>query len=142
MSLRHSLIIMLSLLCLSTFAFAGNGQQTPSGNPAFAAAPAVSPVPDQGAYFAPFMRFDAAAGNLDVTFGIDQGARITLEAYDVQGKLLAILLDRNQGAGFHHLSLFSNQMQGYKGHMTFRLRSDHSVIGDNAPPGSLTASTR
>ena len=59
----------------------------------------------QGAYFAPFIRFDSDAGNLDVTFGIDQAARISLQAFDTQGKLLANLLDADEGSGFHQLSL-------------------------------------
>jgi hypothetical protein len=132
MSLRNTMLVLLSVCSLSTVAFAGNGQPAAGENAAFAAASAsASPAsPDQGAYFAPFMRFDAAAGNLDVTFGIDQGARIVLQAYDTQGKLLAILMDRNQGAGFHHLSLFSNHLQGYKGHVVFQLRAGQSVLAE------------
>jgi hypothetical protein len=133
MSLRNSWIVLVSICGLSTVAFAGNGQAAPGESASHAAAPASSSTPsapDQGAYFAPFMRFDAAAGNLDVTFGIDQGARITLQAYNTQGKLLAILMDRNQGAGFHHLSLFSNLLQGYKGHVVFQLRAGQSVLAE------------
>lgn len=85
---------------------------------------------DQGAYFAPFMRFDPDAGNLDVTFGIDQAARISLQAFDTQGKLLAILLDVNEGSGFHQLSLFSNRLQGYKGHVVFQLRAGGAMLAE------------
>jgi hypothetical protein len=132
MLLRSSLVVLVTVCGLSTAAFAGNGQAAPGESASHAAAPASasSPSADQGAYFAPFMRFDAAAGNLDVTFGIDQGARIILQAYNTQGKLLAILMDRNQGAGFHHLSLFSNHLQGYKGHVVFQLRAGQSVLAE------------
>lgn len=85
---------------------------------------------DQGAYFAPFIRFDSDAGNLDVTFGIDQAARISLQAFDTQGKLLANLLDVNEGSGFHHLSLFSNRLQGYQGHVIFKLRAGNAMLAE------------
>ena len=91
-----------------------------------------APTPaDHGAYFAPAMRFDADGGSLEVTFGIDEAARLTLHAFDSQGKLLAVLLDGNQAPGFHHLSLFSNRLQGYKGHVVFQLRNGHSVLGES-----------
>ena len=129
MSLRNTMIVLLSVCGLSTVAFAGNGQPVAGESAAHAASASSAPA-DQGAYFAPFMRFDAAAGNLDVTFGIDQAARITLQAYNTQGKLLAILMDRNQGAGFHRLSLFSNHLQGYQGHVVFQLRAGQSVLAE------------
>jgi hypothetical protein len=97
--------------------------------PVPAAAPSASGS-DQGAYFAPFIRFDPEAGNLDVTFGIDRAARISLQAFDTQGKLLAVLLDVNEGSGFHQLSLFSNRLQGYKGQVVFQLRADNSMLAD------------
>ncbi len=85
---------------------------------------------DHGAYFAPAMRFDADAGSLEVTFGIEEAARLSLSAFDSQGKLLAILLDENQGSGFHHLSLFSNRLQGYQGHVVFQLRDGQSILAE------------
>ena len=85
---------------------------------------------DQGAYFAPFIRFDPAVGSLDVTFGIDQAARVSLHAYDTQGKLLAVLLDADEGSGFHQLSLFSNRLKGYQGNVVFQLRADNSMLAD------------
>jgi hypothetical protein len=138
MSLRNFLIIPFSVCALSIAAIADNSQPAAGETLAFASVQASSstpsasaPVSDQGAYFAPFMRFDADAGNLDVTFGIDQAARITLHAYDTQGKLLAILLDGNQVAGFHHLSLFSNHLQGYQGRVMFQLRAGQSVLAES-----------
>ena len=93
-------------------------------------ASAAAPASDQGAYFAPFMRFDSDAGNLDITFGLDQAARISLLAYDTQGKLLATLLDGNEGSGFHHLSFFSNRLQGYRGHVVFQLRAGSAMLAE------------
>jgi hypothetical protein len=85
---------------------------------------------DHGAYFAPSLRFDAAVGSLEVTFGIEEGARVSLHAFDTRGKLLAILLDGSQGAGFHHLSLFSNRLQGYQGHVIFQLRAGQALLAE------------
>ena len=103
--------------------------------PLFAAGMALADAPaaagsDQGAYFAPFIRFDPDAGNLDVTFGIDRAARVSLHAYDTQGKLLAILMDADQGSGFHQLSLFSNRLRGNHGQVVFKLLADNSMLAD------------
>jgi hypothetical protein len=94
-----------------------------------AAGPMAAPA-DHGAYFAPSMRFDAGAGSLEVTFGIEEGARVSLLAFDTQGKLLATLLDGHQGSGFHHLSLFSNRLQGYQGRVIFRLQAGQAVLAE------------
>jgi hypothetical protein len=83
-----------------------------------------------GAYFAPAMRFDANAGSLEVTFGIEEGARVSLLAYDSQGKVLATLFDAEQASGYHHLSLFCNRLQGYQGHVIFQLRAGQDVLGE------------
>ncbi|MEO7426068.1 MAG: hypothetical protein ABI036_12845 [Fibrobacteria bacterium] len=98
------------------------GSESASGAPA-----------DHGVYFAPAMRFDADAGSLEVTFGIEEAARLSLYAFDSQGKLLAVLLDGNQMAGFHHLSLFSNRLQGYAGRAVFQLRAGQSVLAETRP---------
>ncbi|MDB5104039.1 MAG: hypothetical protein JWP91_1728 [Fibrobacteres bacterium] len=100
-----------------------------SGAFTVAAASAVIPA-DNGAYFAPAMRFDAEAGGLDVSFGLEERARLTLYAYDTRGKLLATLLDEFQAAGYHHLSLFSNRLQGMQGHVIFQLRSGSAVLAE------------
>ena len=94
---------------------------------AFASAPAAS---EHAAYFAPTLRFDAAAGNLEVTFGLEEGARVSLHAFDSQGKLLAVMLDAKQETGFHHLSLFSNRLQGFQGRVIFKLQAGQSVLAE------------
>lgn len=136
---RMRLIKSLVLVPLFTvgMALASGGIPAIPASETDVAAPSMSPSAspaasgsDQGAYFAPFMRFDPDAGNLDVTFGIDQAARVSLQAFDTQGKLLAILLDVNEGSGFHQLSLFSNRLQGYKGHVVFQLRAGNSMLAE------------
>jgi hypothetical protein len=121
-------LILVSLAAASA-ALANNGTAPAIGETAGHASVAAGPS-DNGAYFAPFMRFDANSGNLEVTFGIDEAARVSLQAFDTQGKLLAVLLDADRGSGFHHLSLFSNRLQGYQGHVIFQLRAGQSVLAE------------
>lgn len=130
MSLIKSLVLIP--LFATGMVLAGGGISNPASIDAGSAAAlsASGSASDQGAYFAPFMRFDSGAGNLDVTFGIDQAARISLQAFDTQGKLLANLLDVNEGSGFHHLSLFSNRLQGYQGHVIFQLRAGNAMLAE------------
>ena len=133
MSLIKS-VVLVPLFAAGT-ALAGGSLCDPSARPADASAAAAPSAPSasvsgQDAYFAPFIRFDPDAGNLDVTFGIERGARISLQAFDGQGKLLAVLLDADEGAGFHQLSLFSNRLQGHRGHVVFQLRADNSMLAD------------
>lgn len=131
MSLIKSLVVVP--LLTAGLALASGGIPAKTALEAMVSAPAAAPgAPDsdQGAYFAPFMRFDPDAGNLDITFGIDQAARISLQAFDTQGKLLAILLDADEGSGFHQLSLFSNRLQGYKGHVVFQLRAGGAMLAE------------
>ena len=128
MSLSKSLVLIsLALAACAGIATAGNVPASQGGIEPEGYAAASS---EHGAYFAPSMRFDADAGNLEVTFGIEESARISLQAFDTQGKLLATLLDGNQGTGFHHLSLFSNRLQGYQGHVIFQLRAGPSVLAE------------
>ncbi|GEM_PF-5378952 len=140
MSLSKTMLLLsLAVAAGAGVVKANNGQTVqeavaPNDGAGFSAASATgagaSAVSDHGAYFAPSMRFDADAGNLEVTFGIDETSRISLQAFDTQGKLLATLLEGNQGSGFHHLSLFSNRLQGYQGHVIFQLRAGPSVLAE------------
>lgn len=88
---------------------------------------------DHGAYFAPALRFDAGSGSVEVTFGIEEAARISLRAFDTRGKVLAVLLDGRREAGFHHLSFFSNRLQGYRGRVVFQLRAGNAVLAEIRP---------
>jgi hypothetical protein len=83
------------------------------------------------AWFAPTLNFEPSQGSLEVTFGMDDAARVSLLAFDTQGKLLATLIDGNQGSGFHHLSLFSNRLQGHSGKVVFQLRAGNTVMAES-----------
>jgi hypothetical protein len=65
--------------------------------------------------------FDAATGSLSAAFALAAPARVTLKAFDSQGRLLATLLDADQAAGAHALSLFSNRLRALHGAVAFRL---------------------
>lgn len=82
-------------------------------------------------WFAPSMRFEPSQGSLEVTFGMDESSHVTLQAFDTRGKLLATLVDGTQAAGFHHLSLFSNRLQGHSGKVVFQLRSGNTVLAES-----------
>lgn len=92
------------------------------------AALASASTSENSAWFAPTLNFEPAQGSLEVTFGMDEAAKVSLLAYDTQGKLLATLIDGNQGSGFHHISLFSNRLQGHSGKVVFELRSGNTVL--------------
>jgi hypothetical protein len=85
---------------------------------------------DHGAYFAPTLRYEGVQGSVDVTFGIEEAARVSLVAFDAQGKQLAVLFDAEQGAGYHHLSLFSNRLQTGDGKVLFQLRAGNAVLAE------------
>lgn len=83
------------------------------------------------AWFAPSLQFEPSQGSLEVTFGMDDAGKVSLLAFDTRGKLLATLLDGNQGSGYHHLSLFSNRLQGHSGKVVFQLRSGNTVLAES-----------
>jgi hypothetical protein len=65
--------------------------------------------------------FDAATGSLAVAFTLASASRVSLQAFDSQGRLLATLLDAEQAAGEHALSLFSNRLASMHGAVAFKL---------------------
>jgi hypothetical protein len=65
--------------------------------------------------------FDAATGSFGVAFSLESPAHATLQAFDSQGRLLATLLDADQAAGDHALSLFSNRLGSMHGAVAFKL---------------------
>lgn len=86
---------------------------------------------DHGAWFSPTLRCEG--GSVEVTFGMDEAARVSLVAYDAQGRALATLLDQPQTAGYHHLSVFSNSLQGMDGRAYFQLRAGARVLAEMRP---------
>ena len=87
----------------------------------------VAPAAEHGAYFDPTLRSDGQ-GSLEVTFGIEEAARVSLVAFDAQGKVVATLIDGNQVSGFHHISLFSNRLQGQDRRVIYELRAGDAVL--------------
>ncbi len=106
-----------------------------SGCPCAALAPASAPgserSPAGGAWFAPTLKMQG--GSVEVTFGMDEGARVSLVAFDAQGRALATLLDAPQPSGYHHLSMFSNRLQGQDGRVYFQLRAGNAVLAELRP---------
>lgn len=126
--IRKAWSAMIGLLAMASV---GAGADSHLGNGGFAiaaAGPAVQSE-DHGAYFPPAMRFDAASGSVDVTFGLEEGARVSLHAFDAEGKLLATLLDADLPAGYHHRFVFANRLQG-AGRVVFQLRSGQTVLAE------------
>ncbi len=133
------------MILLITFGIAGAGPENGAENGAENGHALYSPGEGSDAfaaasghrvYFAPSMRFDAQAGSLEVNFGIEEAERVTLHAYNTQGKLLAVLLDGKLEAGFHNLSLFSNGLQGHQGLVLFKLRAGQAMLAETrARPG-------
>jgi hypothetical protein len=86
---------------------------------------------DHGAWFAPTLRWEG--GSVEVAFGMDEAARVSLVAYDAQGRALATLVDRPQPAGYHRMSVFSNDLQCREGRIFFRLRAGDDVLAELRP---------
>ena len=86
---------------------------------------------DHGAWFSPTLRCEGSS--VEVTFGIDEAAQVSLLAFDAQGRALATLLDKPQAAGYHHLSVFSNSLQGMDGRAYFQLRAGGRVLAEMRP---------
>lgn len=89
------------------------------------------PPSDHGAWFAPALRWEG--GSIEVTFGMDEAAPVSLQAFDAQGRALATLLEGPQPAGYHHLSVFSNRLQGLDGRAYFQLRAGGRVLAEMRP---------
>ncbi|MDB5104034.1 MAG: hypothetical protein JWP91_1723 [Fibrobacteres bacterium] len=90
-----------------------------SGNFTIVAATGVNG--ERAAAAAPAMRFDAGTRNLEVSFALAGAEKVSLQAFDANGQAIATLLDGNQEAGSHSLSLFSNRLQSASGHLLFKL---------------------
>lgn len=72
------------------------------------------------------LRFDAGSRNLEVSFSLARGERVTLLAYDAGGRLLATLVDKDYAAGDHRFSAFSNALD-VSGAKLFQLRLGDQV---------------
>jgi hypothetical protein len=70
---------------------------------------------------APSMRFDGSTRSLETSFALASAAKVTLQAFDANGQVIATLLDGNREAGAYRLSLFSNRLGAASGHLLFKL---------------------
>jgi hypothetical protein len=67
------------------------------------------------------LEWDAATGSMAIGFSMAEAGRVSLRAFDSQGRLLAVLLEAEQAAGDHALSLFSHRIQTMHGSVVFAL---------------------
>jgi len=70
---------------------------------------------------APSMSYATETRSLETSFELGAAQKVTLQAFDGRGRLLATLLDGRREAGIHHLSLFSNRLETVSGQVLFRL---------------------
>jgi hypothetical protein len=80
------------------------------------------------------IRFDATVRTLDVAFPMEKAGRVTLQAFDTQGKLLATLLDENRDQGGHRVSIHSSALDASKP-MVFRLQAGDKVFQQTVEVG-------
>lgn len=73
------------------------------------------------------IRFDASVRSLEVAFPMEKAGRVTLQAFDTQGKLLATLLEENRSQGGHRVSIHSSALDASKP-MVFRLQAGDQVF--------------
>jgi hypothetical protein len=52
---------------------------------------------------------------------MDVPGKVTLQAFDASGRVVATLLDGEKAAGSHRLSLFSNRLQQASGNVLLKL---------------------
>ncbi len=91
-----------------------------SGN--FTVVAAGTSIADNASHAAkPSIQYKSASGNINVTFAIVSSEQISFKVYDMNGALLATLLDEPKNAGQYSFSLFSNSLQSFSGPLVFKL---------------------
>lgn len=73
------------------------------------------------------VRLDAATRSIEAVFELERAERVTLKAFDSQGRLLAVLLDGEQAAGPHALSVYSSALDVNR-KMVLRLQAGDAVL--------------
>jgi hypothetical protein len=68
-----------------------------------------------------------ATGNVDVSFDLAQAGTVLLQAFDMQGRLVANLIQGDYAAGAHALSVFSNRLGAEAGSLVFKLQAGGRV---------------
>ena len=87
---------------------------------AFTVTPSASVRPVASGH-APVLRFSAAEGRLEASYFLERPGRVTLEAFDSRGALVATLLDGAHAAGRHDIPIRSAALLRNAG-LKFRLR--------------------
>lgn len=64
--------------------------------------------------------FNPASRNIEVSFALTAPGDVTLQAFNLEGRLVATLLDGHYGSGSHKLSMFSNRLMAAQG-LVFKL---------------------
>ncbi len=106
----------------TTDSTSGTGGHYVLVSPAFVIAEAGSAVLGTAGQ-APFsIGFNPESRNVDVSFSLSQAEAVSLEAFDMQGHLIANLAQGRYEAGAHRLSVFSNRLSGASQAMVFRLK--------------------
>lgn len=80
------------------------------------------------------VRLNAATRSVEVVFELARAERVTLKAFDSQGKLMAVLLDGEKMAGRHALSVYSNALDVSK-KMVLRLQAGDVVMHQGVEGG-------
>jgi hypothetical protein len=73
------------------------------------------------------LAFRSESRSVDVAFSLASPERVTLEAFDTQGKRLAVLLDERKDMGRHVLSVFSHALK-VSGPLILRLQAGDKVL--------------
>ncbi len=71
--------------------------------------------------------FNPQSRNVDLTFGLVQPQDVALQVIDLQGRVMATLLQGRYAAGAHSLSVFSNQFDPSAKALVFKLTLGNQV---------------
>ena len=80
------------------------------------------------------VRFNAATGSVEAVFELARAERVTLKAFDTQGKLITVLLDVEKVAGRHVLSVQSGALDLNR-KMVLKLQAGDVVIHQGSEGG-------
>jgi hypothetical protein len=74
------------------------------------------------------LEFDPASRGITAAFTLAAAGRVTLEAFDSQGRLLAALIDGEKPAGTYALPLSPDRLRAVRGATAFRLACGDAVL--------------
>ncbi|MEO7777668.1 MAG: hypothetical protein ABIY63_09065 [Fibrobacteria bacterium] len=71
--------------------------------------------------------FSPATRNVEVSLSLATSQAVLLQAFDMQGRLVATLLQGNYAAGNHAFSVFSNRVTAANESLVFRLKVGEQI---------------